>query len=213
MDSIEGIDDLVAAAMTKFEGYIREHVSAYERRTEARWHASTPTVCFLGHGRSGKDEAAAHLGARSSLTYVGSVSKIVLPLVAHAQELPEATAWDCRHHHRKFWFNFCNGIRKEDPTLLVKMVLGQADITTGIRAFPELIFCLREHVVTYPIWVNRLSIDPDPTMEYDAGDVITLTHPAQLGWIDNNKGVKELCEKTLQQATRLGITIKPQQET
>ncbi len=207
MEKITGIDGLVAAAMDKYKQYIADRLGAYEIRQKQRQLRGTPTVCLLGHGRSGKDEAAAHLGKHSSLGYIGSVSKIVLPLVAHGQGLSLTDAWDFRHDHRSFWYHFCNGIREEDPTILVKMVLGQADITTGIRAYQELAHCIEEDVITHPIWVNRLDIDPDPTMEYDAGDVISLTPPARLGWIDNNEGVAELCSKVLIQAAGFDITI------
>lgn len=183
----------VAAARREFRNYIDEQLRLFDERRALRASRNWPTLNFVGHGRCGKDTAAEHFAAVTGLTYVGSVSKTVNPLIAWCLGITDEESYAARHTHRDYWFHWCNEFRKHDPTILVKMTLAHSDICVGTRAKPELLETVACGDIDVVVWINRLNIQADPTMEYDAGDVLKLR---RWQWLDNNKDVADLQRKT-----------------
>jgi hypothetical protein len=160
-------DKLAARALVDFREYVAELRGKFANRERYRLKAKIPRLFICGHGRHGKDETANVVSVVHGLGFASSVSSFVLPLVAAALEVPRQEAWDSRHNCREFWFNFCNSLRKSDPSLLVQMVLGSADIVSGVRAMPEIDACFEKGWVDRVIWVERPGFPEDPTLDYD----------------------------------------------
>lgn len=177
------LTEQVAAASDKFRGYIEDLLAQFERRSELRKERGVRVVNFVGHGRCGKDESATRFSKVTLADYGGATSTIVNPMIAWCLGLDEETSYKSRHENRMYWFLWCNEMRKNDPTLLPKLLLGQGDIVVGTRSHVEVKAAAAE-LVDVTIWINRLNTPVDPTMEYDAYDVFQLPH---WDWIDNNK--------------------------
>jgi len=125
-------------------------------------------ILFCGYGRAGKDEAAAYLAKITGLRYAGSFSWAALPYVAARLGLHPQVAWETRHQHRKQWYDYCNDLRKTDPTILARMVLAQGDIAAGIRDKVELEAVKAAGLFNRIVWVNRPQVPVDPTVTFDA---------------------------------------------
>lgn len=184
----------VTDALKVHEQYVADLMAAYEVRNRERQRRNIRTISFIGHSRCGKDEAGVMLAKVSDFVYGGSLSQTMLPLVAYSLKQTTNVAWDTRHANKAYWFHFLNEVRKTDAVILCKMLLGRADITTGTRAKPELLTSFEQGVAQHLVWINRLASERDPTMEYDAKDVISLLrkYPSRVHWIDNNGTLEDL---------------------
>lgn len=131
---------------------------------------SLPKVLFVGDGRAGKDEAASTIARITKLQYAGSFSWAVLPLIAHALDIHPQIAWDTRRANRQFWYEFCNDLRKNDPSLLARMVLENGEVTAGMRDKVELEAVKREALFNHIIWVSRPGTPRDPTITFGPDD-------------------------------------------
>jgi hypothetical protein len=176
------LPEIVAAAKQQFHGYVEGLMEAYETRRDRRRERGVQVVNFVGHGRCGKDESASRFSKITRAEYGGATSTIVNPMIAWCLGLDEETSFKSRHDNRVYWYHWCCEFRKDDPGQLAKMLLGQGDIVVGTRSLTELQAAAQE-CVDVTVWINRLNIPPDPTMEYDAYNVFQLP---RWDWIDNN---------------------------
>ncbi len=159
------IDQAAAANRCYIDGCLAAYARGRVRREELR----LPVLAFCGNSRAGKDEAAKYLaGIIPTLVYPGSVSEVVAPLIAAAAE--QAEAFDTRHEHREFWVEACNELRRDDPTLLIRMTLGVGDVVAGIRGKVELAQALHGGIIDLAVWVDNPRVKPDFTVAYGPGD-------------------------------------------
>lgn len=187
--TMEELADLVAELDRRYayrEAFLRDH--------------TLPLIAWVGHGRAGKDEAGAWLGQHSKLIYGGSVSRVLLPFIAHALDLPLREAWLGRHEKRKYWFQFANLMRVGDPCRTSRWNLANADMIVGTRAKPELLGCLQSGVITHAVWIDNPRVEPDPTVEFAMCD---CTHV-----VTNHGSLAEYHANLAEFCKTIGIQIK-----
>lgn len=155
-------------------GFHRDYVSGlllkFDDRTTVRAEKKAPVVAFLGMGRAGKDTSAEYFCLTTGLTYAGSSSSMVLPIIADSIGVPPAQAWEERHQNRKFWIEWCHAFRHDDPALLVKMALGAGDVVVGVRGKIELHAVQQARLIDYSVWVDNPRAAVDPTVEFGEAD-------------------------------------------
>lgn len=133
-------------------------------------------LLFVGHGRAGKDEAAAYVAKITGLRYAGSFSWAVLPYIAARLGLHPQVAWETRHSMRKQWYAYCNDLRAADPTILARLVLAQGDVTAGLRDKVELDACKAARLFDRIVWIHRPGTPVDPTVTFgpqDCDEILT----------------------------------------
>ena len=195
--------------------YVKGLEDAYAARREHRLMERIPVLAFCGHGRHGKDQSAEFLAASSNIKYGGSVSWYVLPLVAHAMEMPRDTCWSTRHQNRSFWREFCDALRWDDPAILIRMVLSDSDVVTGIRAKAELWTAWGEGHIDHMVWVDRPGFPKDPTLQYELSDLAHLPNASRntrgLASIDNQFDLNYLKERVQQVARQVGVSLSKEE--
>jgi len=167
------LDNLMArarASREKFADYVAAKVAAYEVNQIARACRRAPVVAFLGIGRAGKDTASEYFCLTTGLTYAGSSSSMVLPIIADSIGVPLERAWAERHQNRKFWIEWCHAFRHDDPALLVTMALGAGDVVVGVRGKIELHSVQQRKLIDYTVWVDNPTVPDDPTVEFGVAD-------------------------------------------
>lgn len=182
----EAFNTLACNAYEANKDYVRELIDKYDNRQKARKSQGTPVVAFCGWGRSGKDTAAQWWCRTSGLTYVGSASRIVLPLVAHMAGDDEEHCYAVRHDNKEFWIEACHALRRLDLTLLVRMALGAGDVLVGVRCGKELHEARRLGMFDYSYWISR-QVPRDKTVEYGERDCDAV--------LDNNGAIGALYER------------------
>lgn len=160
----------VAKAVRQSAKYLADINDQYDVRHKARKRAGMPILAFLGYGRCGKDLGAEWLGTNYQVNYAGSTSNVVNPLIAAALDMSEADSFQTRHDNRVYWYNFCNELRRNDPTLLVRMLLAKGDVVVGIRGGLELDSALNAGLIDLSLWVDRPDIAVDVTVDFDKTD-------------------------------------------
>lgn len=124
-------------------------------------------ILIVGHGRSGKDEAAQFMQEHLGFRYGGSTSWAALPLMAEHLGLHPMHAWEQRHALRQLWRNQCDVFRKQDPCLLIRRALSNdANVITGVRGLPEIDAAIAEGLFTHIVWINRPGTPVDPTLDF-----------------------------------------------
>ena len=166
----ENLLDRARASREKFRDYIDEKLDGFFRRQTERAARGVPVVAFLGMGRAGKDTAAEYFCHRTGLTYAGSASSMVLPIIADSIGIDPETAWNERHSYRQFWIEWCHAFRHDDPAMLVKMCLGSGDVVVGVRGKLELFCVQKQNLIDYSLWVDNPRVPVDPTVEFAVAD-------------------------------------------
>jgi hypothetical protein len=127
------------------------------------------TFCFVGFGRSGKDEAGAFLHTLG-IRYGGSTSWQALPFMSEKLGLHPLRAWETRHQHRQVWKDYLDELRRGDETLFMEMALATGDIITGIRDRAEIEAAKQKNLFDRIVWVHRPNTPPDPTVTFGPAD-------------------------------------------
>ena len=202
---------LARQAIEACSDYVNRLDQAYAARRKMRKRENIPVLAFCGHGRSGKDQSAEFLAANSSIKYGGSVSRYCLPLVAHAMGEDPEVCWETRHDNRDFWREFLDAVRWDDPAMFTRMVLGDADVITGIRAKAELWTSWGEQHIDQIIWVDRPNTPIDPTLQYSRKDLECLPMGSRqtrgLLVLLNTRDLDNLEKRVCEIAQRLGVTL------
>lgn len=170
------IEVSVESTLAKSEArkYIQRALTKYADRCLFRQQHDIPVVAFVGWGRCGKDTAAEIWCRHYGIQFSGGCSYAALPLMSLALDVDPAQAWAERHQQRGFWFHWLNRFRDEDASLLVRMALGEADCSAGIRSKDELTACVEWGVIQRVVWIDRPGTPVDPTVEYTREDVLAL---------------------------------------
>ena len=129
-----------------------------------------PRILFVGHGRSGKDEAAGILHGLGKLKYAGSLSWFALPYVANYLSLPQQVCWETRHARRETWKSYCDWFRKDDQLRLVNLALAHGNVITGVRARAEIDAVKSSGLFDAIVWVERPGNPVDPTVDFTEAD-------------------------------------------
>lgn len=178
---LTAIPGLVRASLEANQDRFDTLQKLYTQRSAYRTQNYLPVVIWAGYGRAGKDTAAQICAKHFGLAYSGSLSRIALPFIAYSLGLPEKEAWQQRHANREFWFHWLNEFRRVDPTLLVKLSLGVADVVAGIRSGEELAAVRRAGMADLVVWVDRSHTPVDPTVTYSPKDChVVLGNEASL---------------------------------
>lgn len=168
--SFDNLLDRARASREKFKTYVQSKLDAYSRRQADRAKRRAPVVAWLGMGRAGKDTSAEYFCLKTGLTYAGSSSSMVLPIIADSIGIPPERAWQERHQNRQFWIEWCHAFRHDDPAMLVKMCLGTGDAVVGVRGKIELHTVQQQKLIDYTVWVDNPRVEIDPTVEFSVDD-------------------------------------------
>lgn len=158
------------ASREKFKDYVAQKLDGFAERQARRRERAVPVLAFLGMGRAGKDTSAEYFCLKTGLSYVGSSSSMVLPIIADSIGVPPARAWVERHQNRQFWIDWCHAFRHDDPAMLVKMSLGCGDVAVGVRGKVELHTVQQQKLIDYTVWVDNPRVENDPTVEFGVAD-------------------------------------------
>lgn len=162
--------------------------------------------CFLiiGHGRHGKDTAAALLSELGGFSFVSSsefaAQKAVFPLVADLYPDWQAAYAD-RANHRALWFHAIAAYNLRPGPMLAEQILADHQIYTGMRMRAE--FDRSRHLFDAVIWVDRSRVlppEPGTSMELTAADADLV--------LDNN-GSPEALRGRVAKVVALLDTVSP----
>jgi hypothetical protein len=124
------------------------------------------TICFVGWGRSGKDEAASTLDGVGPMKFCGSTSWQALPFIARKLRVAPQIAWETRHQNRQFWKDYCDWLRRDDPAFLIRLALEAGNIVSGIRDRVEIEQARKEKLFDRIVWIDRPGTPVDPTVTF-----------------------------------------------
>lgn len=133
------------------------------------------TICFVGWGRAGKDEAGAFCHEHLGLKYAGSTSWQAIPFMSEFLGRHPMHVWEQRHQHRQMWKDYLDELRRGDETLLIEMALAGGEVIAGIRGKDEVDAARAKDLFSHVVWVERPGIPRDPTVTFgpeDATDYI-----------------------------------------
>lgn len=126
-----------------------------------------PRLLLIGHGRHGKDTAAALLADRLRLSFVSSsefaAAHAVWPLVADLGIWADwRAAYADRAQHRELWFHAIAAANARPGPSLAARILEDHDLYVGMRARAE--FDRSRHLFDLVIWVDAGDrLPPEPT--------------------------------------------------
>ncbi len=131
-------------------------------------------LMIIGHGRHGKDTAAAMFEDMYGLKFTSSswfcAEKVVFPALTSAEKrkelaekywhhIPEyasaGAAYEDRARYRTLWFNLIAEYNTPDPTRLGREILAQYDMYVGIRDPAEFHALRHIDAFDFAIWVDR----------------------------------------------------------
>lgn len=168
--SMENLEKRAEQSRQRKATYIDDVLAQYETRCLWRSKHGIIPIAICGYGRAGKDTVGEIFCAITGLTYPGSTSSLVLPIIADSIGIPDEHAWAERHEHREFWFNWCHAFRATDYDLLVRMCLSRGDVAIGIRGNLEFNTAVYKQTVGLAVWIDNPRVPVDATVEYGPGD-------------------------------------------
>lgn len=152
-----------------------------------------PRILVIGHGRHGKDTAAAMLAKATGGSFVSSsefaAQKAVFPLVSDLYPDWQAAYAD-RANHRELWYHAIRAYNLRPGPMLAEQILEDHDIYVGMRSRAE--FERSRNLFDLVAWVDRCEVlPPEPcnSMELTAEDA---------DWVlDNNRSLEHLEVQTV----------------
>lgn len=145
-------------------------------------------VLIIGHGRHGKDTAAAMFAAATGYSFVSSsefaAKKAVFPLVSDLYQDWRAAYAD-RANHRDLWYHAIRAYNLRPGPMLAEQILADRDIYVGMRSRAE--FERSRQLFDLVIWVDRSEVlppEPNGSNELTADDADWL--------LDNNHTLEHL---------------------
>lgn len=127
-----------------------------------------PKLAICGHGRCGKDTAAAWLRDNAGFRWSASTSWYLAIDMAKRLGCSREEAYERRHEGdvmRTLWYDTANEIREHDPGYLVRQALVDGDIVSGLRDLAEIVHLRESGLADLIIWIDR-DVPVDPTMAY-----------------------------------------------
>ena len=152
-----------------------------------------PKLLVIGHGRHGKDTAAALLARGLGLSFVSSsefaAEHAVFPLVADLYPDWRAAYAD-RAAHRALWHHAIATYNLRPGPMLAEQILAEHDVYVGMRSRDEL--DRSRHLFDLVIWVDRskvLPAEPEASNQLTAADAdLVLDNNGDLAaleaWVD-----------------------------
>jgi hypothetical protein len=123
---------------------------------------------------------------------------VICPLIAAERNVTPEHAWVRRHRERKFWYDWANEYRKDDPAKLAKKCLEHGDMVIGLRDKLELQACKDANLFDLIVWIHR-DVPKDPTVTFEAADChITL---------DNTRSKRDLYAKLEKLCYLFGVPV------
>lgn len=144
-------------------------------------------LLVLGHGGHGKDTVADYICEVFGLTSISSslfaMERCVWPIIGHEYD-DKAACFKDRQNRRQEWFDMIRKYNNPDPAQLVKDLLAEYDVYTGLRSVDE--FLAGEHLFDFIFWVDAAERKPlEPSMEISF-------NPWQMIRIDNNHSLDSM---------------------
>jgi hypothetical protein len=131
---------------------------------------SRKRIMVAGHASVGKDTACQYLAKVTELRFAGTTSLFLAKYVAARLGVTEEEAYRSRHRDRNLWHRVGREVRREDPALLVRESLAQAELTGGVRDAEELAACRTEGLVDLILWVANDRVGRDSTLGFTERD-------------------------------------------
>ncbi|KAE9629934.1 hypothetical protein [Parasedimentitalea maritima] len=152
-----------------------------------------PRILVIGHGRHGKDTAAAMLAKATRGSFVSSsefaAQKAVFPLVSDLYPDWKAAYAD-RANHRELWYHAIRAYNLRPGPTLTEQILADHDIYVGMRSRAE--FERSRNLFDLVIWVDRSKVLPP-----EQGYSMELTVEDADWVLDNNRCLKQLEVQTV----------------
>jgi hypothetical protein len=157
-------------------------------------------ILVVGHGRAGKDTACEYLASVTHLRFAGSTSVYLAKHVAARLGVSKEEAYRSRHANRSLWHRVGNEVRRQDPGLLLRESLAQAEIAAGVRDLAEIEVCRREDLVDLIVWVANDRVSRDATLTFGEREC-DITVP-------NHWGLDEFRGRLLRLARFAGLPMR-----
>lgn len=135
-------------------------------------------ILVVGYSGAGKDTACEYLARVTTLRFAGSTSRYLARYVATRLGVSEQEATRTRHRDRNLWHRVGKQIRRDDPALLVRESLANAEIVGGIRGRAEIVACREGRLVDLIVWVANDRVPRGSTVEFTEQDcdVVVANH-------------------------------------
>lgn len=147
-------------------------------------------ILILGHGRHGKDTAAAYFQQIFGLSFRSSSEaalSAIYPVLSHVlNEYDNNKLFELRHQYRELWRRLITLYNTPDKAALAKLILKDNDMYVGMRCKLEYAECMRQKLFDRIYWVDasgRKPLEPSMGIIYDSETMIRL---------DNNGGEEDL---------------------
>lgn len=134
-----------------------------------------PKIAICGPGRCGKDIASRWFNTFTILRFVMSTSELAAEYMfntmndlGHTYSDPLA-CWQDRSNHRRLWGQMIDKLNEKkgcELYLAGTEKTNDQDIWNGIRRKRELRACKRHGLFQTSIWIERLMVPTDPTIDY-----------------------------------------------
>lgn len=159
---------------------------------------NNPKILILGHGRHGKDTAAAYIADSLDLRVISSsfaALDVIHPVLSMVSKYKSKLAlFNTRHENRELWKELITLYNTPDKTALSKLILAKSDIYVGMRCRLE--YEASKELFDYVIWVDASDRAPqDESMDiyFNPESMILLDNNGTLD--DLNTNVTALLEK------------------
>lgn len=149
-------------------------------------------ILILGHGGSGKDEAAGIIKELYGLTFQSSSMAcldVIFPVLSdrYGYEAP-GDCYNDRHSHRQEWFDLISEYNTPDKSALARLILSKNDIYVGLRCNLE--YEASRHLFDQILWIDASGrgIEDEPSMliEFDPLDMDLIDNNGSLADLENN---------------------------
>jgi hypothetical protein len=137
-------------------------------------------LLILGHGGHGKDTVGSYICKLFKMTSISSslfaMDKCVWPVIGYQYETKQGCFED-RHNRRQEWFDLIRKYNEYDPAQLVKDLLSEYDIYTGLRSAEE--YEAGKHLFDFIFWVDasqRAPLEPSMEIEYNSDEMILINN-------------------------------------
>lgn len=148
-------------------------------------------VLILGHGRHGKDTVGemleTHFGLKSISSSRYALEEAVWPVMRLTHGYKDMDeCFEDRSNHRELWYTLIKMYNTPDKSRLVKGLLENHDVYTGLRCNEE--YAVAKEYFDLIIWVDaadRLPLEESMKIEYDLIEMIVLDNNHDLNYLEH----------------------------